>query len=149
MLKKNFRNYEKSQHPENKAFFSFSWMSFSMLVVPKPPLSWNKRNLETRLAFGFDLCFSVTSAGLSYAYETILQYHSSIWNCYDKCYSRIGDPCWATLHNDWHGENSIIVLSLSCSVRETNLQWSKRWVHWKAFPSVFHKWLFFFLFGSF
>ena len=35
-----------------------------MLVVPKPPLSWNKGNLETRLAFGFDLCFSVTSAGL-------------------------------------------------------------------------------------
>lgn len=49
-----------------------------MLVVPKLPLSWNKGNLETRLAFGFDLCFSVTSAGLSYAYETILQYHSSI-----------------------------------------------------------------------
>ena len=93
-----------------------------MLVVPKPPLSWNKGNLETRLAFGFDLCFSVTSAGLSYAYETILQYHSSIWNCYDKCYSRIGDPCWATLHNDWQRKfNNRAVTIVQCTWNEPSV----------------------------
>lgn len=78
MLKKTSEITKNRNTRKTKRSFLSLECRFLMLVVPKPPLSWNKGNLETRLAFGFDLCFSVTSAGLSYAYETILQYHSSI-----------------------------------------------------------------------